>query len=102
MDLLLQEVKNNIGEIELGDVIYSGKLDAYYIVIYNSDTKSYYLKAFKGYYTIFTYGECDSLESLRDYIVISEGLKFIHYPAKEYRLELVKKPTIGGETNVEF
>lgn len=91
MDSLLGEVKNDIGKIELGDVIYCGKLDDYYIVIYDWGEESYYLKSFNGDATMFSYGECDSLESLREYIVISDGLKFVHYPAKEYRLELVKK-----------
>ena len=49
------------------------------------------MKSFDGDNTLFSYGEHNSLESLREHIVISDRLKFTHYPAEEYRLELVKK-----------
>lgn len=97
MDLISKDVQNEISDIELGDVIYCGKLDEYYIVIYDYGEELYYLKSFDGDNTLFSYGEHDSLESLRGHIVISDGLKFTHYPAKEYRLELVRKPNMGGE-----
>lgn len=91
MDLLLGEVKNNIGEIESGDVIYCGKFNGYYIVVRDWTRESYYLQKFNGENHIFSNGEYNSLESLRQGIIINDSFKFIHYPAKEYRLELVKK-----------
>ena len=100
MDLTLREVENNIGEIELGDVFYCEKFNGYYIVVRDWTRESYYLQKFNGENYIFyngEYGEYGSLESLRQGIVVNDSFKFIHYPAKEYRLELVKKPTIGGE-----
>lgn len=97
MDLTLREVKNDIGEIEVGDVIYCEEFDGYYTVVKSWTGKSYYLQKFNGEKVVFSYTEFDSLESLRKAIVVNDSFKFIHYPAKEYCLELVKKPTIGGE-----
>lgn len=89
MDLTLREVKNNIGEIELGDVLCLGN-DKYYLVSADLNTKFYYLKSFDGLLTICY--ESTSLESLRENLINRFiTTNFIHYPAKEYRLELVKK-----------
>lgn len=92
MDLTLREVQNNIGEIELGDVFYCGKNNEYYIVIMGWWKKTYYLQKLNGDNEMFSYGQYYSLESLRQVILkYDNSLKFVHYPAKEYRLELVKK-----------
>ena len=92
MDLILKDVQNEIGEIELGDVIYCGRFDDYYIVLRGYMGESYYLQKFNGNNKLFATDEYDSLESLRQAILTNNKLmKLIHYPAKEYRLELVKK-----------
>lgn len=91
MDVTLGEVQNNIGEIELGDVVWLEITNCYYIVMKDCETKFYYLKAFNGDAAAEQTGEHTTLESLRMRLVFARGSKLIHYPAKEYRLELVKK-----------
>ena len=92
MDLKIQHIQKEIHEIKLGDMfcVLEGNPHCY-IVMKDNKTKFYYLKDLDGLGAFCQYGEHNTLESLRQSIMKISQIKLIHYPAKEYRLELVKK-----------
>lgn len=91
MELFVQEVQNHIGEIELGDIFYFPLSNKWYIVMVDNKKEFYCLRDLNGVGVLDEYDKHNTLESLRQSLMSMLYTRVIHYPAKEYLLQVVKK-----------